>query len=193
MKKIFIISTIIIIICIQFSFGQLPNGEKTFLHTQTAKTFSEGRLGLYTNMNFYSKVGDFLADIKPTDFESVNYWLVAGNLVATYGIMDHLDVTVGLRLYQDTHYDNEFNLPDDVFITLKTGSYLFGRNHFSQGFLTSIRLPSGEVHNYPFTEYTTNSVQYSFIHSTFYTFYVFSVKKMVQLSKLYITLHRTPL
>ncbi len=128
MKKFLIFSTVLILLGIQNLFAQLPNGEKTLLHTQTGKVYSKGQLGIYSNMNFYSKIGDFLGDIEPDNFSSVNYWLVQGNFVFTYGLFDHFDMSIGLRLYQDTHAENEFNLPDDVFITLKAGSFSFARS-----------------------------------------------------------------
>jgi hypothetical protein len=168
MKKILSSLALLLLLFSQNVLAQLPNAEKALIHTQTARTFSKGQLGIYTNMNFYSKIGDFLGDVKPADFSAKNYWLVASNLVFTYGIMEHLDASLGIRLYQDTHYDNEFNLPDDIFLTIKTGSYSFGRNRFSQAGLVSFRFPTGEVHNYPFTEYTTNSVQFGFMYALSY-------------------------
>ena len=139
MKKIMYGAVFIAVFFVGNIFAQLPNAEKTFLHTQTAKVNSKGQLGIYSNMNFYSKIGDALNTLNNTDFKAVNYWLVASNFVFTYGIMDHLDASLGLRLYQDTHYDNEFNLPDDLFLTIKTGSYNFARNRFSQAALVSFR------------------------------------------------------
>ncbi len=174
MKKFIILSLTLILFCTQNIFAQISNGEKTLLHTQTGKVYSKGQLGIYSNMNFYSKVGDLLGSSAPIqDFQSVNYWLVQGNFVFTYGISDHVDVTVGVRAYQDTHAKNrvggnEFNSPDDIFLTLKAGSFSFARNHFTQGFLTSFRFPTGKVHNYPFTEFTTESVQYGLMYAISY-------------------------
>jgi hypothetical protein len=168
MKKILISATVIIVLCVQNIFAQLPNAEKILLHTQTAKVYQKGQLGIYSNMNFYSKIGDALDGLTTENFEAANYWLVAGNMVFTYGIMDNLDASLGIRLYQDTHYSNEFNLPDDLFLTIKAGSFNFARNRFSQAVLTSFRFPTGEVHNYPFTEYTTNSFQYSLMYAVSY-------------------------
>jgi hypothetical protein len=169
MKKLIIFSTAFVLLGIQNIFAQLPNGEKTLLHTQTGKVYPKGQLGIYSNMNFYSKIGDFLGDAKPADFESINYWLVQGNFVLTYGLMDHFDFSLGVRLYQDTHNPTEeFNSPDDVFLTLKAGSFSFARNHFTQAVLTSFRIPTGEVHNYPFTEFAPESFQYGLMYALSY-------------------------
>jgi len=168
MKKTIIISSICLFLGFNNIFAQLPNGEKSLFYTQTGRTYEQGQLGIYSNLNFYSKIGDLLGNVTVANFESVNYWLVQSNFVFTYGIIDHLDASLGLRLYQDTHYDNEFNLPDDIFLTVKAGSFMFGRNHFSQAVLTSFRIPTGEVHNYPFTEYAPESFQYSFMYAISY-------------------------
>jgi len=151
------------------AFAQLPNGEKTFIRTQTANTYEKGQLGIYTNMNFYSKAGDFLGQgLKPSTFNKVNYWLVAANAVFTYGLMEHLDASLGVRIYQDTHYSNEYNLPDDLFLTVKYGGFKSGRNHFSHAFMTSFRFPTGEVHNYPFTEYASGAFEYALMYAVSY-------------------------
>jgi len=162
----------LIVIILLFSalvFAQLPNSDKSLMHTQTAVNVPAGMLNIYSNMNFYTKAGDFIGTSKPADFQTTNYWLVAGNMVFSYGIMDHFDATLGLRLYQDTHYRNEFNLPDDIFLTLRGGSIPFGDDHFQAAFMTSFRFPTGEKHNYPFTEYTSGAVEFGFLSA--FSFY----------------------
>lgn len=165
-----ILQIILLIISISgMIYAQLPNGAKTLLHTQTATNFEQGQLQIYSNMNFFTKAGDFIGSAKPQDFSSRNYWLVAGNMIFSYGIIDHLDASLGIRLYQDTHYSNEFNLPDDIFLTVKGGSFPFGEKHFHAAFLGSCRIPSGKMHNYPFAEYTSGAFEYGFLSA--FSFY----------------------
>ncbi len=164
-----IVTILSFFILVQLSFAQLPNGERTFYYTQTGRTYEPGQLGIYSEMSFYSKVGDFIGQgLTPANFQAVNYWLVAGNAVFTYGIMDHLDATLAVRAYQDTHMGDGYNVPDDLFLTIKAGGFKFGRNHFSQGFLTSFRFPTGKDHNYPFTEFAPASFQYAFMYAVSY-------------------------
>ena len=143
--------------------AQLANGNRTLLHTQTAKSVEKGRLEVFSNMNFYTKAGDFIGASKPLDFETVNYWLVAGNTVFSYGITDHFDASLGIRVYQDTHYPNEYNLPDDIFLTLKAGSFPFGRGHFNSSIMTSFRIPTAEQHNYPLAQYASGAFEFGFL------------------------------
>lgn len=144
-------------------FSQPPNGSRSLTHTQSARTFDSGRLEVHSNMNFFTRASEFIGSGQvPANFNAVNYWLVAGNLAITYGILEHFDFTVAPRVYQDTHYKNEYNLPGDIFLTFKLGSFDFMQRHFYGGLLTNVRLATGEVHNYPFTEYASGATEYGF-------------------------------
>lgn len=145
------------------AFAQLTNGNQELMYTQTASTVDAGQLQVNTDMNFFTKAGDFIGASEPVDFEKVNYWLVAGNAVFSYGISEHFDATLGMRVYQDTHSENEYNLPGDLFLTVRTGNYAFGRNHFKSAFMTSFRIPVGKDHNYPWAEYASGAFEYGFL------------------------------
>ena len=138
-------------------------------HTHTGRVLDEGMLQFKTNMNFYSKLGEFLdKSLQAADYQAANWWLVAGNLSAAYGFYNHFDFTAAIRLYQDTHYANEFNFPDDLFLSIKAGSFQFGRRKFNSSFTTSFRIPIGEKHNYPFAEYASGALEYGFFGAISY-------------------------
>lgn len=138
-------------------------------HTHTGRVLDEGMLQFKTNMNFYSKLGEFLdISLQADDYNAANWWLVASNLSAAYGFYNHFDFTASLRLYQDTHYENEFNSPGDLFLSLKAGSFQFGRRKFNSSFTTSFRIPLGEQHNYPFAEYASGALEYGFFGALSY-------------------------
>ncbi len=162
-KQIFVILAIFMMI--SFSMAQLSNGSKTLLHTQTGTTSEQGQFNVNLSTNFYTKAADYIGSNEPEDFTVTDYWLVAGDIVMTYGIIEHFDATLGFRLYQDTHQKNEYNLPDDLFLTLRAGSIPFGQNHFQNAFLASMRFPTGEVHNYPFAEYASGSFEYGLMYA----------------------------
>jgi hypothetical protein len=161
MKKLLLYISLLFLVLSVNVYSQNPGapGSYSLFHTQEARTFNPGRLNAYANYNFFTKLGEFIGGA-PANFDAANWWLIAGNLAFTYGIIDHLDMSFGLRLYQDTHHDNEFNLPDDIFVSLKTGSYFFGRERFALGLVASTRLGVGEVHNYPFAEYASGAVEF---------------------------------
>ncbi len=160
MKKLSLI--LLIFVCFGTVFSQPPNGSYSLIHTQSARTFEKGRLELHTNMNFYTKLADYIGDpsLRPADFNSYNLWVAAGNIALTYGVLDHFDVTIAPRIYQDTQQKDEYNLPDDIFVTLKLGSFAFGDRKFYGAFLGNMRLPTGDVHNYPFTSYASGAFEF---------------------------------
>ncbi len=149
---------LLIIIFSSTAFAQ-TYGSMRLLHTQTARTFTKGRLDANTNISFFTKLGEFLGST-PTNFAAANWWLVSNNIVTTYGIIDNLDVTAAVRLYQDTHYFNEYNLPDDIFLNIKAGSFAFADRHMYGAGIIKFRFGTGEVANYPFQEYSSGGVEY---------------------------------
>lgn len=160
MKKI---SLVLLVLFIGLAFSQPPNGSRSLIHTQSARTFDSGRLEVHSNMNFFTRATEFIGETDaPADFSGVNYWLVAGNMAFTYGISDNLDITLASRLYQDTHDTNEYNLPGDVFITIKGGSFAFANRKMYGALMSTVRIATGEKHNYPFTEYASGATEYGF-------------------------------
>lgn len=165
-----ILAVLTILIMISFSMAQFTDGPKALFHTLTGNSLEQGKLDLNASTNFFTKAADYIGANEPLDFTVTEYWLVAGDIVMTYGILDRFDATVGFRLYQDTHQKNEYNLPDDLFLTLRAGSLPFGQNHFQNAFLASMRFPTGEAHNYPFAEYASGSFEYGLMYAlSFYS------------------------
>ena len=168
MKKI---SLLLLILLVGVAFSQPPNGSRSLIHTQSARTFDSGQLEVHSNMNFFTRATDFIGSQNPPqNFHAVNYWLVSGNIAITYGILDNLDLTIAPRIYQDTHYANEYNLPGDLFFTLKGGSFDFANRHMYGALMTTVRLATGEQHNYPFTEYASGATEYAF--TTAFSYFV---------------------
>ncbi len=144
------------------TFAQAPTGSKSLLNTQTARTFEPGRFEVRTDMNFFTKLAEFVGNqtLKPANFKAANYWLVNSSLALTFGVVDHFDITVIPGLYQDTHTPNEYNLPDDIRVFAKVGSFDFADRSMYAGFTVGTRFPLGEDHNYPFTYYASGAVEY---------------------------------
>ncbi len=166
MRKISLFLVFIIVIA---GYSQPRMGSHSLIHTQSARTFDKGRLELKTNMNFFTRATEFVGSgNEPANFRANNYWLVAGNFLLTYGMFDHVDFTIMPRLYQDTHYSNEYNIPDDIFFTLKGGSWAFGQRKFYGSMMMNVRLATGEQHNYPFAEYASGATEYGFMGALSY-------------------------
>ncbi len=160
MKKV---SLILLALSVTLLYGQPPIGSKSLLHTHQAQTMGKGIVTLYSEMNFFTRATQFVGSGQPPqNFRAANYWLVVGQMYLSWGILDNLDFIISPRIYQDTHYPNEYNLPGDIFTSLKFGRLNFMQNRFSSGLMMSFRLPVGEKHNYPFVEYASGAVEYGF-------------------------------
>ncbi len=134
-------------------------GSKSLMHVQTARTYNGGWLVAGTDLSFFTKLGSFIGEA-PTDLAAANYWLVSNNITLTYGIIDNLDLTAALRLYQDTNRPGEYNLPDDLFLNLKAGSFAFGGRRFYGSGMFKMRIGLGDTHNYLFQEYASGAMEY---------------------------------
>ncbi len=138
-------------------------GSHSLIHVQTANTLEQGTLDFRSNMNFYTKVADFLGQNKPANFSSYNMWDMQGNMLLTYGLMNNVDVTLMNRVYQDVNKSGtEYNSPEDIFLDVKVASFGLSNNQFNYGLMTSVRLPSNKVYNYPFEPYTAGAFEYGF-------------------------------
>jgi hypothetical protein len=129
------------------------------LHTHSGRIVGKGRFDLTINSNYWSKSAKYRDPAADSLSQNARY--MAANIGLTYGFTRHFEVALISRIYQDTrHQPKENNLPDDLFLQFKLGSYDFQRRHFSQAFMLSSRLPTGKVHNYPFAEFASGSIEY---------------------------------
>ena len=64
---------------VAFGFNWSRFGSRGFLHVQSASTLYKGTFDAETNLNFFTKVGDYLGDQKPENFAAVNWWNVQFN------------------------------------------------------------------------------------------------------------------
>jgi hypothetical protein len=154
------------------AYGQLPNGSYTLIHTQTARTYEPGRLEFKTNMNFYTKLAQYVGDpsLKPSDFKELNAWVAQGNIGLTYGIVDHLDFTLGVMVYQDTQTgEKKYNAPDNISLMFKLGNYAFAKRMFMFSGMLGTRFFTGEKCNYSMAFYQSGGVEYGL--STALTFF----------------------
>ena len=146
MKRLFL-SLMILVLLIPLVYGQNigTTGGYGLFHTYQSRSYEPGRYEVYTNVNFYSKS---------------HAWLWAGNLAFTTGIFDNLDITLASRFYQTTNYPDGKNAPNDLFITLKAGSFTFQKGRYVLGLMAQGRVPIGDSHNYPYAEYASGSFEY---------------------------------
>ncbi|UCF64632.1 MAG: hypothetical protein JSW33_02015 [bacterium] len=160
---------LLLIPLVTFAFNSSRFGSRGFLHVQSASTLYRGTLDVETNLNFFTKVGDYLGQQKPENFAAVNWWDVQFNSVFSYGVLDNMDITMMWRLYQDANRpgqpnkrDDIENVPEDLFLDIKTGSWGLSNNRFHLGLLVSGRIPTANYYNYFFEPYSAGGVEYGF-------------------------------
>ena len=146
MKKYALFLIITLLLSSQL-YSQNPGltGSFGLFYTHMGKTFSSGRYGVFTNANYYAKSSSSV---------------MAGNFAFTAGVMDNLDITLASRLYQTAAYLDGKNGMNDVFVTIKAGSFSFEKGRFVVAILGTGRIPLGDSHNYPFSEYASGAFEF---------------------------------
>jgi hypothetical protein len=159
---------VIIFLMVNYTFAQYP-GSISLIHTHTGRVFDQGDLEIHSNMNFFTKLGQLRKGVTDPNFKAVNWWNISGNMMLTYGLLNHFDVTVAPRVYQDLNCRSEkANIPDDIFLTLKAGSFAFANRKFYTAGMINIRIPTGEGHNSYFNEYSSGALEYGLMAALSY-------------------------
>ena len=168
MKKLNLL--IILVFFCGLIFAQYP-GSESLVHTQTGRVLDKGDFEVYTNMNFFTVLGQWKEGTSRAGDSPVNWWNVSANIALTFGLFDNFDVTLAPRVYQDLNFgrvDKESSIPDDIFMTLKAGSFAFANRMFYAAFMINMRLPTGVAHNIYFSEYASGAFEYGFMSALSY-------------------------
>jgi len=159
MRKLFLLITILLFTASAFSQSPATTGSLGLFHSQESRVLMPGRWSFWANYNFFSSQGDYLGQ-PAQDSDAEKYSEAAANLSVSYGILKNMDATLGIRAYQKTNHPNESNVPDDLFLTVKAGSFNFSYGHFAGAFWGTVLFPTGNVHNYPWAMYSSGSVEF---------------------------------
>ena len=163
MKKLYLLLFILglnSVLLAQFAY----QGSVSLMNTQTGRVYEPGRVEIGTNLSFFTKLTDYIGSntLVEDRFAANNYWLVTNNFKLSLGLFKNFDLTIAPRLYQDTHYANEYNLPGDIFVTLKAGDIDFANRQLYLATMLNFRFGTGEQHNYPFAEFASGGMEYGF-------------------------------
>jgi len=92
--------------------------------------------------------------------EFITFWDVQSGLAANFSVSRRLELSLKQTIYQDTHHDGKgANLPDDLFLTAKFGSYGGLRSRVKVGFMTAARFPLARQHNVILEPYSAGGVE----------------------------------
>ncbi|MBN2091305.1 hypothetical protein JW964_16965 [candidate division KSB1 bacterium] len=162
--KLFKLSLLIIIsliLTVPPLWPQGMNGGRGLVHVRSAWTLKPGYLTMYNHTRFFGKVG--IASTPTKARTATTYWDVQGGISFNYGINKHIEAALSPILYQDNHKkDPGYNLPDDLFLSLKLGSYGTQGSTLSYGTMLNFRFPTGKEHNIIFEPYSAGTVEWGF-------------------------------
>jgi len=156
--KLSLLIIINLVLLTQLSNALTINGGRGLMHVSSAWSLKPGYLTMYNHARFFGKVGVYETDISQS---ATTYWDVQGSICFNYGINNHIEVAVSPIVYQDNHKSEAgYNLPDDLFLRLKLGSYGAKGSALSYGTIFSLRFPTAKKHNLLFESYSAGSTEW---------------------------------
>lgn len=128
-------------------------GGRGLPHLQTAWTLPKGQFTLHGfGSSYYQTVVVPQPGQAPTSF---TFWDVQTALGLHFASGKHVEWAVTQILYQDAHRgDSPRNLPDDLFLGAKLGSFGSNVSPLKFGLSGSVRIPLAEHHNILFEPYS---------------------------------------
>ena len=139
------------------SIASTLNGGRGLMHVRSAWSLKPGFLTMYAHSRFFGKVGQISS---ATTQSAVTYWDVQGSLSFNYGINQHIEIALSPIIYQDNHKSEKgYNVPDDLFLSMKFGSYGSKGSSLTFGGLLNLRFPTAEYHNIIFEPYSAGTVE----------------------------------
>jgi hypothetical protein len=167
MKRQMIAGASILLLLATVAEAQHLNGARGLPYVRAAWVMEPGYLTMYAHSRFFGKVGHVQLGRLTS---AVTYWDVQGTLYFTYGINRHIEASVSPIIYQDTNKGTPgYNIPDDLFLSVKLGSYGSKGSSFSYGIAANGRIPTAKYHNLVFEPYSAGSWEWGFTGLLSYT------------------------
>ncbi len=147
--------------------AQYLNGARGLPYVRAAWVMEPGYLVMYSHSRFFGKVGHVnLGRIT----SAVTYWDVQGTLYFTYGFNRHIEASISPITYQDTNKGKPgYNIPDDIFVSVKFGSYGGKGSSLSYGIAGDGRIPTAKYHNLVFEPYSAGTWEWGVTGMLSYT------------------------
>jgi hypothetical protein len=139
--------------------GLFPVGGRGLQHLNAAWVQNRGQLALHFSTGSYYHTAKLpKSGAKP---EFVTYWDVQGGIAFHFAATRRMEFSLSNIIYQDTHPDNKgANLPDDLFLAMKFGSFGGMRSKVKVGFMTTARIPLAKQHNIFFEPYSAGNIEF---------------------------------
>ncbi len=126
------------------------NGGIGLTYVQSAWNLERGVFTVNTHSRVFGKSANY------TDRSPLMIWNISGRINLNYGIGRHFEISATPIIYQDTNVGGEkVNSPDDIFLSIKAGSFTSPTSSLTYGATLSARLPTGDSRNIPFEPYSS--------------------------------------
>jgi hypothetical protein len=135
-------------------------GGKGLIYLHSAAVLPKGYLEFHSGIRYFGKI----ADMGSSD-RAYTLWDVQNDFSFTYGASRHVELAINPILYQDINRSggnvmkDQANMPDDLFLSAKIGSYSSLESPFVYGGLISLRLPTAPAHNVIYEPYSAGRVE----------------------------------
>ncbi len=141
-------------------------GGRGLPHLHSAFTLPRGQFTLHTaGSSSYQTVVVNKNGI-PT---ASTFWNVQAAAGLSFASGKHLEWALTQVIYQDTHRGQGYNIPDDLYLNMKFGSFGSKVSPLKAGFAFSGRFPLGENHNVLFEPYSGGGIEMSLLGMVSYS------------------------
>jgi len=163
MKKFILVFTVAAVLAALTSPVASPIGYSPGpLHVSPAWTLAKGRLLFASHSRAFFK--DEVTTAADGSKSGVTYWDIQGDIGLVYGFSSNLELGISQIVYQDNHKGgNGYNLPDDLYLTAKLGSFGTAKSNLRFGVKVDVKIPVADYHNLPLEPYTANRIGLGFM------------------------------
>jgi hypothetical protein len=140
--------------------GTTSTGGPGLIYVHSAQVLPKGHLEWYAGTRYFGKIASFTNNQR-----AYTLWDVQFLMSLNYGISKHVSLGVSPILYQDVNrnggnfWKGNANLPDDIILSVKAGSFSKLESHFMFGELLTLRLPTAKQHNIIYEPYSAGRIE----------------------------------
>jgi len=158
MRRKTMIILLLALVVAGISVASTPIGGDGLIYLQSARTLPAGHLQFFGGTRFFGKIAG--------GNQAYTLWNVQGVTALSWGVNKNMEFTLAPIVYQDTNndrgnaLDGQANVPDDLLLNMKIGSFGGLESPWMFGGQASVRIPTAESHNIIFEPYSAGSLSF---------------------------------
>ena len=137
-------------------------GGQGLIYLQSAHVLKKGFLDVSGGTRYFGKIASY----SDSDRRAYTLWVVKGTLAFNYGLSEKVELFFAPVFYQDTNRSGKtalakkgINMPDDLFLGVKFGSFQKLESPTVFGGRLMLRIPTADTHNVIYEEYSAGSLE----------------------------------